>query len=118
MGGMPDGEIAAQALGVDLLRYKARAFALSGFYAGTAGARYSAVLEFVSPEGFDVFQMVLHKSMVVVGGLGSIVGSVLGAALLVYLLGVRRQFKGTQEIVFGALLLGFVLFQPHGVVEF
>ena len=118
MVAMRDREIAAQALGVDLLRYKAMAFALSGFYAGTAGALYSAVLNFVSPEGFDLFQMVLHKSMVVVGGLGSIVGSVLGAALLVYLLDVLRQFKATQEIVFGALLLGFVLFQPHGVVEF
>lgn len=115
---MRDGEIAAQALGVDLLRYKAVAFALSGFYAGTAGALYCAVLGFVAPEGFDLFQMILHKAMVVVGGLGSIVGSVLGAALLVYLLEVLREFKATQEIVFGALLLGFVLFQPRGIVSF
>jgi branched-chain amino acid transport system permease protein len=115
---MRDGEIAAQALGVNLLKYKAMAFALSGFYAGTAGALYCAVLGFVAPEGFDLFQMVLHKAMVVVGGLGSIVGSVLGAALLVYLLEVLREFKATQEIVFGALLLGFVLFQPQGIVTF
>jgi branched-chain amino acid transport system permease protein len=115
---MRDREIAAQALGVDLLTYKALAFALSGFYAGTAGALYCAVLNYVSPEGFDLFQMILHKAMVVVGGMGSIVGAVLGAALLVYLLEVLREFKATQEIVFGALLLGFVLFQPRGVVEF
>lgn len=114
---MRDGEIAAQALGIDLLRYKAMAFALSGFYAGTAGALYCAVLDFVAPEGFDLFQMVLHKAMVVVGGLGSVVGSVLGAALLVYLLEVLREFKATQEIAFGALLLGFVLFQPRGLVD-
>ena len=115
---MRDGEVAAQALGVDLLKYKAMAFALSGFYAGTAGALYCAVLGFVSPEGFDLFQMILHKAMIVVGGLGSIVGSVLGAALLVCLLEVLREFKATQEIVFGALLLGFVLFQPRGIVDF
>lgn len=115
---MRDREIAAQALGVDLLKYKAMAFALSGFYAGTAGALYCAVLDYVSPEGFDLFQMILHKAMIVVGGLGSVVGSVLGAALLVYLLEVLREFKATQEIVFGALLLAFVLFQPRGLVEF
>jgi len=115
---MRDRELAAQALGVDLLRYKAMAFALSGFYAGTAGALYPAVLAYVSPEGFDLFQMVLHKAMIVVGGMGSIAGSVIGASLLVYLLEVLRQFKATQEIAFGALLLTFVLFQPRGLVEF
>lgn len=115
---MRDGEIAAQALGIDLLRYKAMAFALSGFYAGTAGALYCAVLDYVSPEGFDLFQMILQKAMVVVGGLGSVVGAVLGAAVLVYLLEALREFKATQEIVFGALLLGFVLFRPDGLVAF
>ena len=75
---MRDGEIAAQSLGIDLLTYKAMAFALSSFYAGAAGALYSALLGFVSPEGFDLFQMVIQKAMIVVGGLGSVVGSVLG----------------------------------------
>ncbi len=115
---MRDREIAAQALGVDLLKYKAMAFALSAFYAGTAGALYCSVLDYVSPESFDLFQMILHKAMIVVGGLGSVVGSVLGASLLVYLLELLREFKATQEIVFGALLLAFVLFQPRGIVDF
>jgi branched-chain amino acid transport system permease protein len=113
---MRDGEIAAQALGIDLLRYKAMAFAISGFYAGVAGGLYCALLNFVSPESFDLFQMVLHKAMVVVGGLGSVLGSVLGATL-VSAIEMLRQFKGTQEIVFGSLLLGFVLFQPNGLVS-
>jgi branched-chain amino acid transport system permease protein len=114
---MRDGEIAAQALGIDLLRYKALAFALSGFYAGTAGALYSGVLGFVGPESFDLLQMVLHKAAVVVGGLGSIMGSVLGALILVLLLEVIREFKATMEIAFGGLLLAFVLFQPKGIVD-
>ena len=80
---MRDSEIAAEALGVDLLRYKTMAFALSGFYAGVAGGLYCGLLNFVAPEGFDLFQMVIHKAMVVVGGLGSVVGSVIGATLLV-----------------------------------
>jgi branched-chain amino acid transport system permease protein len=115
---MRDGEIAAQSLGIDLLTYKATAFALSSFYAGAAGALYSALLGFVSPEAFDLFQMVTHKAMIVVGGLGSVVGSVLGASLLVYVMELLREFKSTQEIVFGAVLVAFMVFQPHGLVVF
>jgi branched-chain amino acid transport system permease protein len=111
-----DGEVAAESLGIDLLRYKATAFALSGFYAGTAGGLYCAAINFVAPEGYDLFQMVLHKAMVVVGGIGSVAGSVVGATLLVALLELLREFKNTQEIVFGALLLLFVIFMPDGVV--
>ncbi len=115
---MRDGEIAAQSLGIDLLTYKATAFALSGFYAGVAGALYSGLLGFVSPEAFDLFQMIIQKAMIVVGGLGSVVGAVLGASLLVFLMEVLREFKSTQEIVFGALLIAFMVFQPHGLVVF
>jgi branched-chain amino acid transport system permease protein len=115
---MRDGEIAAQSLGIDLLAYKAMAFALSSFYAGVAGALYSGLLGYMSPEGFDLFQMIIQKAMIVVGGLGSVVGSVLGAALLVYIMEFLREFKSTQEIVFGALLVGFMVFQPHGLVVF
>jgi len=112
-----DGEVAAQSLGVDLLRTKALAFGISGFYAGIAGGLYSAMLNFVAPEGFDLFQMVLQKSMIVVGGLGSITGSVLGAGLIIILLEALRAFKGLQEIVFGGLLVGFVLFMRGGLVS-
>lgn len=111
-----DSEIAAQSLGIDLLRYKALAFGISGFYAGIAGGLYSALLNFVSPEGYDLFQMVLQKAMIVVGGLGSIAGSVLGASALVTLLEFLRKFKGAQEIAFGAILVGFILFMPGGII--
>jgi branched-chain amino acid transport system permease protein len=113
-----DGEIAAESLGVDLLRYKALAFGISGFYAGIAGGLYSAMLNFVSPEGYDLFQMVIQKSMVIVGGLGSIVGSVLGAGALVFILEALRKVKGIQEIAFGAILVGFILFMPGGIIGF
>ena len=84
----------------------------------SAGALYSGLLGFVSPEGFDLFQMIIQKAMIVVGGLGSVVGSVLGASLLVYVMEFLREFKSTQEIVFGALLVAFMVFQPHGLVVF
>jgi branched-chain amino acid transport system permease protein len=111
-----DGEVAAESLGIDLLRYKALAFGMSGFYAGIAGGLYSAMLNFVAPEGFDLFQMVMQKAMIVVGGLGSVVGALLGAGVLIVLLEVLREFKGTQEIVFGALLLVFVIFMRGGII--
>lgn len=113
-----DSEVAAESLGVDLLRYKALAFGISGFYAGVAGGLYSAMLNFVAPETFDLFQMVLQKSMIVVGGLGSVTGSVLGATVIIMLLELLRAFKGLQEIVFGGLLVVFVLFMRGGLVSF
>lgn len=111
-----DGEIAAQSLGIDLLRTKALAFAISGFYAGTAGALYAPLLGYVSPEGFDLFQMIIQKSMIVVGGMGSIVGSVIGATVMVGVLEILREFKSTQEIVFGGLLIAFVVWHPRGII--
>ena len=113
-----DGEVAAQALGIDLLKYKSLAFAMSGFYAGVAGALYSGMLGFVGPESFDLLQMVLHKAAVVLGGMGSVVGSVIGGALLTVLVEVTKEFKFSIEVAFGGLLIVFVLFQPHGVVVF
>ncbi|WP_374445836.1 branched-chain amino acid ABC transporter permease [Stella sp.] len=113
-----DGEVAAQSLGIDLLRYKALAFGISGFYAGIAGGLYSAMLNFVSPEGYDLFQMVLHKAMIVVGGIASIGGSVLGAIAIVALLEALREVKGIQEIAFGAILVIFILFMPGGIAAF
>jgi branched-chain amino acid transport system permease protein len=111
-----DSEVAAEALGIDLARYKTLAFALSAFYAGVAGGLYARALGFVAPEGFDLFQMVVQFSMVVVGGLGSVWGAVLGAGLLVGLQEALRAFKGAQEIAFGLLLMTTIVFLPEGLV--
>lgn len=110
-----DGEVAAESLGIDLLRFKALAFGLSAFYAGVAGGLNALVLSFVAPETYDLFQMVLHKAMIVVGGLGSIAGSVLGASIVLLLLEGLRAFKSLQEVAFGAALLLCVLFAPRGL---
>jgi branched-chain amino acid transport system permease protein len=113
-----DGEVAAQSLGIDLFRYKALAFAMSGFFAGVAGALYSGLLGFVGPESFDLLQIVLQKGAVVLGGMGSVVGSVIGGTLLTVLVEVTKELKFSIEIAFGALLIIFVLFQPTGLVVF
>jgi branched-chain amino acid transport system permease protein len=110
-----DSEVAAQALGVDLARYKTIAFALSAFYAGIAGGLQSALLGYVAPEGYSLFQMVIHFAMVVVGGIGSVTGSVLGAALLTALPEILRTFKSVQEVVYGAILMLCIIFLPDGL---
>jgi branched-chain amino acid transport system permease protein len=112
-----DSEVAAEALAIDLARYKAIAFSMSALYAGVAGGLYSAALSFVAPEGFDLFQMVVQFSMVVVGGLGSVWGSVLGAGLLVGLQEALRAFKGGQEIAFGLMLMACIVFLPDGIIS-
>lgn len=112
-----DGEVAAQALGINLVKYKVLAFALSGFYAGVAGALYVPLLGYLAPEGFDLFQMIIHKSMVVVGGMGSVLGSVIGAVVITIVLEVLRDVKDIQEIFFGSILIIFVLFRPKGLVS-
>ena len=110
-----DSEVAAQALDIDPARYKTVAFALSAFYAGIAGGLHSVLLSYVAPEGYGLFQMVIHFAMVVVGGLGSVTGSVLGAVLVTALPEVLRTFKSAQEIAFGAILMLCIIFLPDGL---
>lgn len=113
-----DGEVAAESLGVDLLRYKALAFGLSAFYAGIAGGLNTMMLAFVAPESYDLFQMVLHKAMIVLGGMGSIAGSVIGSGIVLFLLEGLRAFKSVQEIAFGVVLLACVIFAPTGLAGY
>jgi branched-chain amino acid transport system permease protein len=80
-----DSEIAAQALGVNIAYYKTLAFALSAFYAGFAGGLLAFVLGFINPHAFDLIQSILFLMMVLVGGPGSILGSIIGAAVITFL---------------------------------
>ena len=112
-----DHEIAAQSLGVNLLRYKALAFALSAFYAGVAGVLYAGLLGFVGPESFGLQQMVLQLAAMVMGGTASIAGSVLGGFLIVAIQEVVREFRFSIEIAFGGLLAFFVLVRPTGLID-
>ena len=110
-----ESEIAAQGIGVSLTRYKLYAFILSAFYAGLAGALYSALNLFVHPDDFIFSRSILYLMMVVVGGLGTITGSVIGAGLLVILPEILRGFQDFQELIFAALLLASVIFIPRGI---
>src|SRR5881628_3916127 len=77
-----ESEIAAQASGIHLAAYKTLAFVVSAFYTGVAGGLFALVIGFLSPDSFDVFLSVDFVAMIIVGGLGSILGSVVGAAVI------------------------------------
>ena len=108
-------EIAAQSSGVDLAKYKTLSFALSAFYAGIAGGLYCQLLKYLSPDPFGLFESIQYLTMIVLGGMGSIMGSVVGATLISILPEILRDFKDYQELLFSLLLLVFILFMPQGI---
>jgi len=133
-----DAEIAAETMGVNLLLYKGLAFALSAFYTGVAGGLFAFVLRFIEPEIFTLMMSILFLAMAVVGGLGSIMGSIAGACLLGWLdlqlrnildapyIGTwlealsRSYFTMTgvsniQFIVFGLIMILIMVFEPLGI---
>ena len=99
-----DSEIAAEVIGINLTYYKTLAFAVSAFYAGIAGGLFAFVLGFFDPFTFNLILSVIFLVMVVVGGLGSVMGSITGAALITYLM--YDLFKNVNEVpVLGDLIL-------------
>jgi branched-chain amino acid transport system permease protein len=110
-----ESEIAAQASGVPLARYKTLAFVVSAFYTGVAGGLFAFVVGFLSPDAFDVFLSVDFVAMIIVGGLGSVPGSIAGAALLTVLNDSLAGFQNYRPLIFGAILIGSMLFMPGGI---
>jgi branched-chain amino acid transport system permease protein len=133
-----DADIAAETMGVNLIYYKTLAFAISAFYTGLAGGLYAFVLRFIEPQIFNLLMSIIFLAMVVVGGLGSIFGSIAGACLLSWLdlelrnilsipyLGVwletlSKSFfsitgvSNIQLIIYGAIMVAIMLFEPLGI---
>jgi branched-chain amino acid transport system permease protein len=112
-----ESEVAAQASGVHVAAYKTLAFVLSAFYTGVAGGLFALVVGFLSPDSFDVFLSVDFVVMVVVGGLGSILGSILGAAVVTTLNDSLAGFQSYRPFIFGAILIAAMLFMPGGIAS-
>ena len=108
-------ERAAASLGIAVKRTKVIAFAWSGLIVGLAGALYAALNGRVSPDTFGLSQMLMHFAIVVIGGLGSLAGSVIGAVVLTAAPELLRDFPGFEEIVFSLLLIGVLFFMPKGI---
>jgi branched-chain amino acid transport system permease protein len=108
-------EVAAQASGIDLAKYKTLSFALSAFYAGVGGGLYCQLLGYLSPDPFGLSESILYLTMIVLGGMGSIGGSLIGASLLTLIPEILRGFEEQQDLIMSVVLLFFILFMPKGV---
>ncbi len=112
-----ENDFAAASLGFWPAAFKVGAFAWSGFVVGIAGALFAALLGRISPESFNLHQLLLQFSIVMLGGLGSIWGSLLGALLLTAAPEIFRNIPGAEEITFSLLLIASLLFMPRGLIS-
>ena len=107
---------AAQALGVSVHRVKLAAFALAAAYAGVAGGLQAIVVGFIDPTEFGVSAALRQITYIVVGGMGSVAGSVIGGAVLSALPEALRPVKEYSDIIYTLILLGFLILMPQGLV--
>lgn len=111
-----NSEVAAQTLAMPLARVKLTAFVISAFYAGISGGLFASLVGFIDPLEFGIWTSIRHVVFIVVGGLGSVAGSVIGAVVLTILPELLRGFKEYNEFVFGGLLLVTLMVFPKGLV--
>ena len=112
-----NNERAAAAMAVPTGRYFLLAFALSGFIVGVGGAMYAVLVGHLSPEEFDLVEVILQFAVIMVGGLGSLMGSVLGAILITATPEMFRDWPGFQELMFGVVIVIVILFLPRGLAS-
>ncbi len=112
-----DSETAARVMGVNASFLKVQIFTLSAFISSVAGCLYAHTMTFISPASFGFNFSIELVTMVVIGGLGSIYGSFLGAALLTLLPEFLRAFQDYDIIVYGLLLILITMFMPGGIVR-
>ena len=109
-------EIAAKVVGVDTTRFKVRAFVLSAVLASIMGSLTAHYVGFVTPGLAGFFHSIELVTMVVIGGMASVFGSIIGAALLTMLPQVLSAFEGWETVIFGAILMLTMIFLPRGLV--
>ncbi len=132
-----DRDVAAQIIGVNVFKYKLLAFAVSSFYAGVAGALWTYYLRIANYENFTLVVSVEYLTMIIIGGLGSVLGAVLGAIFIkllpivldITVIGVAKHVFGIsyenvanflanfQLLVFGGLIIFFLTVEPEGLAR-
>lgn len=112
-----ESEVAAQSTGVHVAYYKAAMFAISAFFTGLAGGMYAYWIGFVSPNDFTIITSFLLLGMIVVGGMASIPGAIIGAIIFTLLPEITNSFVGLTNIIIGAAIIIVILFRPHGLMS-
>ncbi|HXJ77523.1 MAG TPA: branched-chain amino acid ABC transporter permease [Candidatus Methylomirabilis sp.] len=128
-----DQDIAAEIIGIDIFRYKLLAFAISAFYAGVTGVLYTYFLGIANYEQFQIGVSIDYLAMIIIGGLGSVLGSIFGAAFVTLLpIVIRRMMEAFGDVLFspqtvlnlipnlrlmlfGALIIFFLIVEPEGL---
>jgi branched-chain amino acid transport system permease protein len=110
-----EDEIAAEAMGVDTTGYKVRAFTISAAYAGLAGGLIVHAIQLVTPRMFTFIRSFEIVVMVVLGGLGSVTGSIVAACVLTLALELLREFQQYRMVVYSVLLIVLMLLRPQGL---
>ena len=113
--GLRESEVAAQTIGIDLARYKTIAFAISAFYTGVAGGLFAYLITYLSPDAFTIELSVDFIAMIVIGGMGSILGSIIGAVILTGMQQILAGLLDLQILIFGIALIVFMIFMPRGI---
>lgn len=125
-----DRDIIAETMGINLAKYKLLSFIGSSFYAGVTGALYAYYMAFISPDHFTLMVSIQYIAMIIVGGMGTVLGSIYGAVFIVLLpeiLGYisralagsfplfERGFGDIKNLVYGLIIVGFLIYQPDGI---
>jgi len=111
-----EDDLAAKTMGIDITGYKVLAFAVGAFFAGIAGAFYAHYTSFIDPHTFSFSESITILAMVVLGGMGSIWGSILGAVVLTVAPEALRGLSDYRMIIFGLIMMIVMLVRPQGIM--
>ena len=111
-----EDEIAAESMGINTTAYKIQAFAIGSFFAGLGGGLYAHYIQFISPNDFGFLKSVDLLSMVVLGGMGSIPGTIVGSIVLTAAPEMLRFVAQYRMLIYGALLVVMMIFRPNGLL--
>jgi branched-chain amino acid transport system permease protein len=119
-------------MGISLYKYRLLSFGISSFYAGVAGALYGHSLKFVTSEQFNIEVSVVYLAMIIIGGLGSVLGSIYGAIFMILLPkvlsaltevvqadlpSIARLAIAFEHGIFGLIIVLFLIFEPDGLAH-
>jgi branched-chain amino acid transport system permease protein len=110
-----DNEIAAEAMGVNLARYKLLSFAISSFYLGIQGALYSLLIGYLEPNLFNFMESIIIFVAIVIGGLASTGGSLMGGVFVILVPQFLGGMKELVPVIFGITILVIMIFEPQGI---
>jgi branched-chain amino acid transport system permease protein len=111
-----DDEIAAEAMGVDTTRFKVMSFVISSMFGGIAGALFGHFTMYLHPNTFTFIKSFELIIMIVIGGLGSIEGAILGAILITVILEAFREFGAYRLVIFSITLILIMIYRPQGIM--